>query len=95
VRERHAGPDAEDVAHVDAGVQRLARLLPVEIGGQAENAWRGRALGRHDAVPGAVGCATAAAHVGLPRQDEDQLPAADACCCGGGGGGGEEEDKKE
>ncbi|CAL5058655.1 unnamed protein product [Urochloa decumbens] len=76
VGEGHAGPNAEHVADVDVGVQRLARLLPAERGGQAEDARRGRALGRDHAVPGAARGATPAAHVGLSGQDEDQRPAA-------------------
>jgi|UniRef100_A0A804Q842 hypothetical protein len=91
VREGHAGPDAENVAHVDAGVQRLARLLPAKRRGETDDAVRGRALRRDDAVPGAVGGAAAAAHVGLPSQDEHQCPAAGQPS----GRGGEEEEQEE
>ena len=92
VREGHPGSDPEDVVQVDAGVQRLPGLLPAQRRGEAEDA-RGRgAVGRHDAVPGAVGGAAAAAHVGLPRQEEHQRGAA-----GGRGGwcGGQEDEEEE
>lgn len=70
VGEGHPGAHAAGLVDVDVAVERLSRLLPRELGVEAENQRVGVALRRHDGVPGGVDDASAAGHVALAGEDE-------------------------
>jgi hypothetical protein len=100
VGERHPGAHPDGVVGgVDAGVQRLPRLLPAQVGRETQHRGGRRAVARHHAVPAVRHHPAAAGHVGLPRQDEDQLVGrrhvGEDALLGQGGGGDEQEEEEQ
>lgn len=70
VGEGHPGAHAAGLGDVDVAVERLPRLLPRELGVEAEDQRVGVALRRHEAVPGGIDDTSTAGHVALAGEDE-------------------------